>query len=181
MNLLIWSQNKLTLCKISKLQRVNPHLLPHWETPNLSNVQTFWVSSDSEVEKILPWQRDVQESCHSMIHCFLTAGEVLEGEEEKLESNSKYNNYHIIHGFHLYRCMSPVIFSLYDADLKNYLFLKKEHVLVQWSKGAHSRLADNPANRKKTKCQIILKLCTPSEFPESEHSGPNPMLSAVLC
>lgn len=43
-------------------------------------------------------------------------------------------------------------------------------------KGACSRLADNPANRKKTKCQIVSKLCTPSESPESEHSGPNPSL-----
>lgn len=59
---------------------------------------------------------------------------VLEGEE-KLENKSKYSNYHIIHGFNLKLCMFPLIFSLYDADLKNYFFLKKEHVLAQWRRG----------------------------------------------
>lgn len=109
---------------------------------------------------------------------------MLKDKEEKLENKPRYSNYHIIHGLHLYGCVSPLIFSLYDADLKNYLFLKKEHALVQWRrerKGVHSRLADNPGNRKKTKCQIVLKLCTPPESLESEHSGPNPWLSAVLC
>lgn len=62
-----------------------------------SNFQGFIrVSSDSEEEKILPWQRDVQQSCHSMIHRSLTAEKVLEGEEKKLEYKSKYSNYHMV-------------------------------------------------------------------------------------
>lgn len=97
-----------------------------------SNFQGFIrVSSDSEEEKILPWQRDVQQLPFYDWLLF-NSRKSIGRWRKKLEYKSKYSNYHMVPTS---TDSSLPIFSLYDADLKNYFFLKKEHGLVQWRRG----------------------------------------------